>query len=220
MEYNKKRSKKSWNEIYREGTKRVECTLVVDEDIPGITDLLKKRNIKKIFDLGCGAGRITVYLAQKGFDVYGIDLSEEGIKKAKQQLTEMGLHADLKIHSMIDTLPYPDNFFDAVISTRTIHHAKIEQIRNIIMEIERVLKPHGLIFITVRKSNLKKKISYAKKVAPRTFVNIEGKEKGVTHYIFNRNLLRKEFRNFKICELWVDSKRYYCLLGELKNKRR
>jgi len=213
-------AKKSWDKIYKEGAGRLECTFEIEEDLPRIIDFFKERGLRRILDLGCGAGRIAVYLAQKGFEVYGIDISEEGIRKARQRLTEMDLHANLKVYSMTDTLPYPDNFFDAVISTRTMHHAKIEQIRKIIEDIERILRPHGLIFISVRKSNLKKKISYVRKIAPRTFVNIEGEEKGVVHYIFNKNLLKREFRNFKIHDLWVDSKKYYCLLGELKNKGR
>lgn len=217
MKDNEKISKKSWDEIYKE-TERLESTLEIDEDIPWITNLFKKRGVRNILDLGCGAGRILAYLAQKGFEMYGIDISEEGIKKAKQRLAQMKLYANLRVHSMTERLPYPDNFFNAVISTRTIHHAKIEEIREIIKEIERVVKPQGLIFITVRKSNLRKRISYSQKIAPRTFINTEGKEKGVIHYIFNKEILRKEFRNFKIHKLWVDSKRYYCLLGELKGK--
>jgi 2-polyprenyl-3-methyl-5-hydroxy-6-metoxy-1,4-benzoquinol methylase len=215
MKDEEKKGKESWDEIYKR-TKRVETTLDVDENLLRVTDLFKKRNVKRICDIGCGAGRHIVYLAKQGFEVYGFDISEEGIKKAKHRLTNLGLRADLRIYSMDDAFPYPGNFFDVVISIRTIHHLKIEQIRKTIKEIERVLKPKGLILITVRKSNLRKRVSYAKEIAPRTFVNIEGEEKGVVHYVFNKEILRKEFRNFRIYNLWVDSKRYYCLLGELK----
>jgi SAM-dependent methyltransferase len=38
---------------------------------------------KRILDVGCGKGRHSIYLAEKGFDVVGIDVSEENISEAK-----------------------------------------------------------------------------------------------------------------------------------------
>jgi len=169
-------------------------------------------------------------LAKKGFKVYGFDIFAEGIKLTRNWLRENNLKANLKIGSIYKKLPYKDNFFDAVISINTIHHARIGSIRKAIQEIERVLKPEGLIFINLRKRKFKKqwqkskiierfkkqKTAY-KVIEPRTYVPIEGGEKGLIHYLFNKKLLRKEFKNFKIYDIWVDSlKRHYCLLGRLK----
>lgn len=92
------------------------------------------------------------------------------------------------------------------------------------------MKPAGLIFITVRTRKFKKfylkstiiekyknQKSRYKVIAPRTYVPIEGGEKGLIHYLFNKNLIRKEFKNFKLYDIWMDTeKRHYCFLGELK----
>jgi ubiquinone/menaquinone biosynthesis C-methylase UbiE len=96
-----------------------------------------------------------------------------------------------------------------------IHHARIEDIRKAIKEIQRVLKPRGLIFITVRKRIPKKRRLKFKKLDSRTYIPVEGDEKGLIHYLFNKRLLRKEFKNFEIHDIWVDLENYYCLLGEL-----
>ncbi len=49
----------------------------------------------------------------------------------------------------------------------------------------------------------------------------EGGEKGLMHYLFNKELIKKEFKNFKIYKIWVNrSKRSYCFLGELKIKNK
>jgi len=214
-----KLSKKIWNSIYKE-TERVETTLRVDEDIPRIAKLFKEHGVKRVLDLGCGAGRHLIYLASKNFDVYGLDISSEAVKKAKQRLTKMKIKADLKVGSMFTKFPYSSNFFDAVISITTLHHGRIEQITKAISEIERVLKPSGLIFITVPKKRSKKEIPKErlfgiKFIAPRTYIILGGEEKGIVHYQFNKNLLRKAFKNFKIYNIWVDEGSYR-LLGELR----
>jgi len=188
------------------------------EDIPRIVKLLKKKGIKNILDLGCGSGRHTVYLAKHGFKVYGIDIAPKGIKIAKDWLKKEKVQADLKIGSIYKKLPYQNDFFDAVISTQTIHHGKIKNIRKAIKEVERVLRPKGLLFITVPKS---RKEVYGKKIKliePRTWLPLKGREAGLPHYLYTKNLLKRDFNKFKIHDIWVESdKRHYCLLGELKD---
>ena len=205
-----------WNNIYK-GKKEVWNG--IQEDFPKILALFNKYNVKRVLDLGCGSGRHTVYFAKKGFDVYGIDIAEEGINATKDLLKKERLQADLKTGSMYNLLPYPDSFFDAVISTQTIHHGDIKNIKNVIKEIERILRPKGLIFITIRKKRYDK--DKYKKISHREYIKIAGEEKGLIHYLFNKDLLKKEFKGFKILDIWTESNKiFYCLLGELKVKKR
>ena len=81
----------------------------------------------------------------------------EAIEVAKSWLKDDGYEGNLKLGSIYTKLPYEDNFFDAVISFRVIHHATIEDIRKMIKELERILKPKGLIFITVPKWRMPRK---------------------------------------------------------------
>lgn len=219
---------KQWDKIFRQYGK---VFIKPQEDIPKIIKLFKKRGIKRILDLGCGSGRHTVYLAKRGFEVYGIDSALEGIKITRDWLKEEGLKARLKIGDIYKKLPYKDNFFDSIISTQTLHHGKIEKIRKLIKETERILKPMGLIFVTVRralrvkgwrknkivihrwKGWKKRKVKY-KVIGPRIYVAVEGDEKGI-HFSFTKKLIKKEFKNFKIPEIWI-KKGHYCFLGQLK----
>lgn len=218
---------KQWNRVFK---KYGRVFLEPQEDMGKVVDLFKKRGVNKVLDLGCGTGRHIVFLAKNGFEVYGIDIAEQGINITKHWLKEEKLNADLKVGSIYKKLPYKNDIFDAVISTNTIHHEKIENIRKAILEIERILKPGGLIFVTVRKRKFKKfypkftiierygrQESKYKVIDSRTYVPVEGGEKGLIHYLFNKKLIRKEFKSFKNLNIWVNSdKRNYCFLGELK----
>lgn len=208
---------KQWDNIFK---KKGRVFLKLQEDIPRIVRLFKKKGVKKVLDLGCGSGRHTVYLAKHGFEVYGIDIAQKGIKITKNWLKEGKLKAKLKVGDIYKKLPFLDDFFDALISTQALHHNKIGNIRKLIKEIERILKPGGLIFITVSKRGPikdipKEKLWRIKFIAPRTFIPLSHDEKGLVHYWFNKKLLRKEFKNFKINNIWADSEgRHYCLLGK------
>ena len=217
---------RQWNKIFKKRGKVFEKP---KEEMLKILKIFKQREVKKVLDLGCGSGRHVIFLAKHGFNVYGFDIANEGIKIAKQWLKKEKLKADFKIGSIYKKLPYEDNFFDAVISTHAIHHGKIEDIRKAIRELERVLKPGGLIFVTFRKRKFRKfypkgtiiekygqqKVNY-KVTGPRTYALTEGGEKGLTHYLFNKKLIRREFKHFKINKLWVSSNgRHYCIVAQL-----
>jgi 2-polyprenyl-3-methyl-5-hydroxy-6-metoxy-1,4-benzoquinol methylase len=51
----------------------------------------------KALDIAAGEGRNAVFLAQHGFDVDAVDISERGLKKAKKLAKEMGV----KIHTLL-----------------------------------------------------------------------------------------------------------------------
>jgi len=222
---------KQWDKIFRQYGK---VFTKPQEDIPKIVKLFKEKGVKRILDLGCGSGRHTVYLAKRSFDVYGFDIANEGIKITKNWLKKENLKAHLKICDIYKKLPYKDNFFDAIMSVQTLHHGRIGEIRKLIKEMERILKPKGLIFVTVRralevkgwkknkivihrwKGWKKKKVKY-KVIGSRIYVPIEGGEKGLIHFSFNKELIKREFKNFRVFDTWTKYG-HYCLLGELKSK--
>ena len=186
--------------------------------MPRVMVLFKERGVKRVLDLGCGSGRHLVYLAEQGFETFGIDIAERAIELAQRWLTEKELRAELEVGSIFERFPYEDDFFDAIVTTKAINHGRIEDIRKSIKEIERVLKPKGLIFGEVSKGrkvreSKRQMVLYptSKIVDSRTVITTEG----IIHYQFNKAILMNEFKNFRILDFWLDSQAYYCFIGEL-----
>lgn len=50
---------------------------------------------KLVLDLACGTGNMTIRLAEKGYDMIGVDLSEQMLSKAKEKAEEKGLKSIL-----------------------------------------------------------------------------------------------------------------------------
>lgn len=200
------KSVKAWDQIFRqEGRVFTEP----HEDMAGIAQLLKERGASTILDLGSGTGRHVVFLTKKGFQVFGLDNSPQGIDIAEKWLGEEGLSADLRLQDMTERLPFEDDFFDAVVSVQVIHHADVATIKGIIKEMERVLKQGGFVFITVPK--LQNQGREFRQIEPNTFVPLDGPERGVPHHYFTPEELKELLANFSITDVHLDTINHYCL---------
>lgn len=99
-----------------------------------------------VFDLCCGMGRHAMALADAGFNVTGLDLSEVLLAEAKERDHEgkiEWLHGDMR------NVPYEDERFDAVVNLFTSfgYFSEDEENKRVIHEIARLLKPSGRFLI-------------------------------------------------------------------------
>lgn len=117
-----------------------------DAYIKFLTKKLPKQG--KILDCACGYGRLTIPLAQKGFEIYGIDLAPNLIKAAKDLAKKEHVTSDFKTGNMCK-LPYKDNTFNAVICMwSSFNHLLTEKDQlEAINEMLRVTVDGGLILI-------------------------------------------------------------------------
>lgn len=102
-----------------------------------------------ILDLGGGAGIYSFPLAEKGYNVYLSDLSEDLINQALEQKKEEKVDNLLScdIVNAIDLSIYSDNQFDVVLLFGPLYHLLEESEREkCISEVNRVLKPGGKVF--------------------------------------------------------------------------
>ena len=98
-----------------------------------------------ILDLGCGAGRTTYALAERGFIVEAIDYSEAMIERAKKKHANLSADIHFKVMNA-KHLEYGDNYFNYVFfSFNGIDYLSAEpERRQALLEIYRVLKPGGI----------------------------------------------------------------------------
>ena len=95
-------------------------------------------------DLGCGRGRHSIYMNKKGYNMTGVDLSKENIRKAKRFENEK-LH--FEVHDMRE--PFVENKFDYVFNLFTSfgYFPSIEENEKVLSASFRNLKPKGKILI-------------------------------------------------------------------------
>jgi ubiquinone/menaquinone biosynthesis C-methylase UbiE len=99
----------------------------------------------RVLDVGCGSGRDTAYFVEQGMNVTGIDLSEEFLDIARENIPD----AAFRRMDMRDT-GFDDNSFDGIWACASVHHVPKDQIQAVLNEFRRILKNRGVVFIAVK----------------------------------------------------------------------
>jgi ubiquinone/menaquinone biosynthesis C-methylase UbiE len=92
----------------------------------------------RLLDAGCGAGGAAVLAAQRGAEVFGIDVSANLITIAHRRLPR----ADFRVAELED-LPFPDGGFDAAVAVNSLQYVSNAQLA--IVELGRVCRRGGRV---------------------------------------------------------------------------
>ena len=82
--------------------------------LDNLIDFLNPKSNQRFLDIACGKGRHAISINKKGFEVVGIDLSQESIKVAKQHSNQL---LDFHVHDMRSV--YKKDHFDFVLNLFT-----------------------------------------------------------------------------------------------------
>ena len=121
----------------------------------------------KILDVGCGKG-FMLYDFKKQFpniSIYGIDISEYAIENSLEEVKK-----NLKVGSC-DNIPFPDKYFDLVISINTIHNLDKDGCAQSLKEICRVSKKYKFIIVDAYSNDEEKKRMYAWNLTAKTIMH-------------------------------------------------
>lgn len=120
-------------ELVRVDQMEATVDLALLEDFAG-----RVRGRGPVLDAGCGPGRITRYLADRGVDAFGVDLSPAMIRVAQI------LHPDLQFTAgSIDALAIESGSVAGVLAWYSIIHTPPEELSVVLAEFLRVLQPGG-----------------------------------------------------------------------------
>lgn len=143
--FDKKMTTDSWKQEYDEGTDRhwmdglTPCPLAKE-----VVKELDELNISpaEILEIGIGNGRDSIFMAKKGHNVIGIDISPEPVSIAKEK-AKKGKIKNVKFETGdAENLKYKSNIFDVVYSVAAIHSTPLQ---SVLKEVYRILKPGGMV---------------------------------------------------------------------------
>jgi len=104
---------------------------------------LDKVKVNRMLDVGCNNGDTSIKVADfvKCNDLFGVDIDETAIQKAKEKNVKA-----FKVNLDSDRLPFPDGAFDLVIMTEVIEHLVNGDAA--LQEASRVLSANGYFLLT------------------------------------------------------------------------
>lgn len=108
----------------------------------------------RVLDMGCGGGRHAFSLFKRGADVVAFDMSEDDLREVKTMFGAIKLEGQAPKAATATTvrgtaydLPFEDACFDRIIAAEVMEH--LPEDGRAMAELYRVLKPGGLIAVTV-----------------------------------------------------------------------
>lgn len=115
------------------------------QEFTEIENLVQQFDSPHVLDLGSGAGHISFYTAPFAQQVTAYDLSEEMLKIVANSAQQKGLDNITTVKGIAESLPFPDNHFDVVISRFSAHHW--QDVPLALREMRRVCKPTGKVMM-------------------------------------------------------------------------
>jgi cyclopropane fatty-acyl-phospholipid synthase-like methyltransferase len=113
-----------------------------------LVEAIKSRKIKpcKAVDLGCGAGNYAVWLAQQGFAVTGIDISERATECARDLANRLGVACEFEVADLLGELRRFHEEFDFAYDWEVLHHIFPQERKSYLSNVHSILRPNGMYF--------------------------------------------------------------------------
>ncbi len=94
----------------------------------------------RVLDVGCGRGVILGALADRGFQVHGLEISAEAVRGADPR-------AEIRVAPHLRDADYPPESFDQVVIWHVLEH--LHDPRGTLEQVQRILRPGGRLVVAV-----------------------------------------------------------------------
>lgn len=147
-----------------------------------------------VLDLGCGNGEDTKYLIDCGFEVISADFSNSSIEALSEIRGSNPLLFDMSNEE--DWEKFKDKSIGTVIANLSLHYFDSKTTMMILSNIERILKPSGLLIARLNSSKDENfGANDGTKVEPNFYIN---NERGITKRFFDNSTIKEYFSIFDI----------------------
>ncbi len=128
------------DEIYRKMSPE-EIPWNMEEPPKALVELVESEKVKpcKTLDMGCGTGNYAVYLAGKGFEVTGVDISPTAIMIAQENARKKRVRCDFIAADVLGNLKEVEESFDFAYDWEVLHHIFPEQREKYLQNVHRKL---------------------------------------------------------------------------------
>ena len=109
-----------------------------------VVDFTDARNGSRVLDVATGTGKQAFAFAKNGYEVIGIDLSEDMLKVANKK--NKYKNVKFEVADAIN-IPYEDNYFDVSSISFGLHDMPLAIREKVVEEMVRVTRPKGIIVI-------------------------------------------------------------------------
>jgi SAM-dependent methyltransferase len=196
-------NRKIWEQLYTSGQKinRYPHDGVVSFTLGSFGK--KERQKVRILDYGCGGGGNSTFMADAGFDVYAIDYSFTATHLTADAMKRINpLNPGNAVVADFNKLPFPDNFFHAVIDRQSLDQNPAANLEPMVNEIHRILLPGGRYY-GVNFSDGHPQLIHGQPLGDGDWGNFSaGVFKGIgQRHFFNEQEIRTLYRNFKIVDI-------------------
>lgn len=115
------------------------------QEFTEVERLVQQYDSPHVLDLGSGAGHVSFYSAPFARQVTAYDLSADMLKIVADAAKQKKLDNIVTVEGIAESLPFPDNHFDVVISRFSAHHW--QDVPLALREMRRVCKPNGKVMM-------------------------------------------------------------------------
>ncbi|MEI7451862.1 MAG: class I SAM-dependent methyltransferase [Candidatus Falkowbacteria bacterium] len=162
----------------------------------------------QVLDLGCGTGRNTNYLAERGNNVVGIDIAANALRTGEMRVKKLELESSVNYinQSIGAPLPFADNYFDLILDITSSNSLKESEREIYLKECHRVLKPGGFIILRALCKDGDKNAKKLLELSPgKEYDTYFMKELGLVERVFSEKDLRDLYgRYFNFDKLTKD----------------
>lgn len=122
---------------------------------------LSERKNKTMLDFGCGTGVHSIFFEEKGFDAYGVDVSDVAIEKynenlnyyiKKRQKNSMGINSALRGFCVPTSVPLGEILnqkFDVILANQSLYYLSDTDLAIKLEEMHSLLKDDGIVVFTM-----------------------------------------------------------------------